>query len=108
MKSKIQQQVRNSKASNPAARVTPPHLDRKKKAVEHVSHFASSAFLNSPDPSKLPVPDFDDDEEDIVNRHVVLESAATTTTPIKITVGKTDTLKQFLNIRPASVLTVSN
>ena len=105
MKSKIQQQVRNSKASNPAARVTPPHLDRKKKSVEHVTHFASSAFLNSPDPSKLPVPDFDDDEEEVVNRHVVLEN---NTTPIKATVGKTDTLKQFLNIRPASVLTVSN
>lgn len=108
MKSKIQQQLRNNKASNPSARVTPPHLDRKKKSSEGVTHFASSAFLNSPDSSKLPVPDFDDDEEETP----VVRLTASETTPIKAPVsiisGKTDTLKQFLNIRPASVLTVSN
>jgi hypothetical protein len=104
MKSKAQQ-FRNK--SNSSARVTPPHLDRKKATHEVVVHFASSAFLNSPDPSKLPVPDFDDDEEDMENRFTMSE-----TTPVKgvvsIVAGKTDTLKQFLNIRSTTVLTVSN
>lgn len=105
MKSKAQQ---FRPRANQSARVTPPHLDRKKtrsNPAEEI-HFASSAFLNSPDPSKLPVPDFDDEEEvetEFNNRLMVAE-----TTPIKVSpapmsvVGKADTLKQFLNIRPVS------
>lgn len=59
--------------------------------------FSSSAFLNSPDPSALPIPIFDD--EDVVKEAHVVDSKQSTNTVLPS--KKTDTLRQFLNIRPA-------
>ena len=95
MKSKFHHQQGPHKPTS--SRTTPPHVDRKKKTSE--PHYASSAFFNSPDPSMLPVPDFDDDEN---------ETSHLPSSDVTPTKGKTDTLKQFLNIRSNSVLTVSN
>lgn len=81
-----------------SSRTSPSHQERRKhQAPAAVSHFASSAFLNSPDPSKLPIPDFDDDED--MNSRLFSDAPPTA--------RKTDTLKQFLNIRP-HMLTVSS
>jgi len=74
-------------------------------------HFASSAFLNSPDPSKLPVPDFDDDMSSFVGVNENDSSAVNKRLSFDMTSSgrKTDTLKQFLNIRPQQlVVAVSN
>jgi hypothetical protein len=38
-------------------------------------HFASSVFLNSPDPSKLPLPDFADDDNGVEDQSSRLISA---------------------------------
>lgn len=91
----------------------------KQQTVE-AHHFASSAFLCSPDPSKLPVPDFDDDdwnssndsgddssnESSVVSRLSAFNSrsaspsahVAVSAAPVAVAVRKTDTLKQFLNL----------
>lgn len=59
-----------------------------KKGPDSDSHFCSSAFLNSPDPSTLPLPIFDGDNDD---------NGVVMTTPT--TGNKTNALRQFLNIR---------
>jgi hypothetical protein len=55
--------------------------------------FSSSAFLNAPDPSSLPFPMFDDNE-------MFLSVSSEQSTVLSS--SKTDTLRQFLNIRSVS------
>ena len=69
------------------------------KAVQKLSHsstsdthFCSSVFFNSPDPSSLPMPIFDDDET-VVNSKKSTKAFSV--------VNKTDTLRQFLNVCPS-------
>lgn len=57
------------------------------------SHFSSSAILNSPDPSCLPIPVFDDEGPSQSNIAAV---NSVILTPQK---SKTDALKTFLNLR---------
>lgn len=57
------------------------------------SHFSSSAILNSPDPSCLPIPVFDDDGLTDGSFPPVNSGVQT---PQK---SKTDALKTFLNLR---------
>jgi hypothetical protein len=45
-------------------------------------HFASSVFLNSPDPSKLPLPDFTDDDKGMEDQSSRLISARETLSPV--------------------------
>jgi len=117
-------QAQNNKAGG---RVSPPRASssNNKKGERSISptsemHFASSAFLKSPDPSKLPVPDFDEDDDMLeVNKSLFSPTSTAssspsartgTTTPSptpslmssEIKNAKTDTLKLFLNIRPAA------
>jgi len=63
----------------------------KNESSEH--HFSSAAYLNSPDPSMIPIPIFDN-EADHVNpaRKLSTEKSGSSLT-------KTDTLRDFLNIR---------
>jgi hypothetical protein len=107
------------KKSQNSSRKSSPNLDRSRKVSSKQSsnsseqHFASSAFMNSPDPSKLPVPDFDDDDESTVSRlsSSCASSRSVSPSAVSAVVGrKTDTLKQFLNIGGSSkaLTTVSN
>jgi len=96
---KQQTQQRRSNSNSP--RTSPSHQDRRNHSIPtqpSISHFASSAFLNSPDPSKIPVPDFDDDMD--MNSRLFGDY-------VPPSALKTDTLKQFLNIR-SPMLTVSS
>lgn len=75
------QQVNNKK-------VTPVKEATKKKesgATEH--HFSGSAFLNSPDASQLPMPNFDDDS-------AALPAVSGSS------LEKTEYLRRYLKIRP--------
>jgi len=81
----------NSPSTSPSGQARLSHNYSNATSPVATTHFASSAFLNSPDPSKLPVPDFDDDDF-VVNNRLFPEEAPQS-------VRKTDTLKQFLNIR---------
>lgn len=81
--------------NSPPKTRSPSPKTYKKSPTESTSatHFCSSVFLNSPDPSALPMPIFDDDEEIVVN-------SKTSTANLNV-VTKTNTLRQFLNIHPA-------
>ncbi len=71
------------------AAIDPPKSVKKSSGNNEAtseSHFCSSAFLNSPDPSSLPMPVFDDDED----------GNKSNSTPTGM---KTNVLRQFLNIR---------
>jgi len=94
---KKQQQSTHSRKS---PRTSPSSKDRQKHNYSP-THFASSAFLNSPDPSKLPVPDFDDEMEISTRLFTDVKTVA------PLAARKTDTLKQFLNIS-SPMLTVSS
>jgi hypothetical protein len=70
-----------------------------------IGHFSGSAFQNSPDPSCLPVPSFDDDETPIetpkqvkffTDRQLVELSSTTVFSGH----NKTEKLRSLLNIRP--------
>ncbi len=61
-------------------------LNKKKDSSDY--HFSGSAFLNSPDASQLPIPNFDDE---------VIEPV------LSKSVEKTEFLRQFLKIRPQAV-----
>jgi hypothetical protein len=74
---------RRSKSSSPELKAMTPDFSL---------HFSSSAFQNSPDPTLLPVPIFDD--EDSVVEYPV---------PIAFHATKTEKLRQFLNLRPQAV-----
>jgi len=60
--------------------------------------FASSKLFNSPDPSALPIPKFD---EFLTTFDSPIENVTMTPTTTSTTIGstKTHTLRQFLNIR---------
>lgn len=76
----------------------------KSRKSQSPEHFSSSAFLNSPDPSKLPIPVFDDEP-------IVLSCSPTSPSELhlgvfaqpdkaaSISTTKTETLRQFLNLR---------
>jgi hypothetical protein len=55
-------------------------------------HFASSKLFNSPDPSALPIPLFDE--------FLTVADSMESVTANDPQVNKTDTLRKFLNIRP--------
>jgi len=82
-------------SGNKSRHSTPPSSnsskDHKNESSEH--HFSSAAYLNSPDPSMIPIPIFDN-EADHVNpaRKLSTEKSGSSLT-------KTDTLRDFLNIR---------
>lgn len=75
-------------------------------------HFSSSAFLNSPDPSRVPIPIFEDDAIHALTvkpSNIPKASAAPKAYPVDQIqsssvydsgVNKTAALRQFLNIRP--------
>jgi hypothetical protein len=64
-----------------------------KSGKKDEQHFSSSAFLNSPDPSALPIPVFDDESTDNgINRKGIPNS-------LKQDATKTDALRSFLNMR---------
>ncbi len=79
--------------SSPKVRTPSPKVIKKvlQSASTSETHFCSSVFFNSPDPSFLPMPIFDDDE--VVN--------SKQSTSVLNIVNKTNTLRQFLNIRPS-------
>jgi hypothetical protein len=79
---------KSNKTSPPKARSSPT---RGVEYDDHSSyHFSSSAFFNSPDPSLIPIPKFDDE----------CASKAAFVNFDKSTSNKTDALRDFLNIRP--------
>lgn len=94
-KSHVDSKGRRSKSSSPEL-----------KAIVYPSilpgevHYSSSAFQNSPDPSALPVPIFDDEPSSgrlpIPTTPAVAESTA-------MQLSKTEKLRQFLNLRPQAV-----
>jgi hypothetical protein len=108
------------KKAQSSSRKSSPNLDRSRKVSSKQSssnsseqHFASSAFMNSPDPSKLPIPDFDDDDNESTISRLSSSCSSRSTSPLAvsaITGRKTDTLKQFLNIGGSNkaLTTVSN
>lgn len=85
-----------SRNSPPKARNPSPKSSKNAtNSSSSATHFCSGVLFNSPDPSFLPIPIFDDD--------VVVNSEKSTT--IVNVVNKTDTLRQFLNIRPGLLST---
>lgn len=93
---------RNSppKTRTPSPKATPlkkqPIHQTPTKSSTSATHFCSSVFLNSPDPSALPMPIFDDEDEE--EEEMVKKS---TNVVVNVIVNKTDTLRQFLNMHPA-------
>lgn len=83
-----------------------PTKTNKKIEPTSESHYSSSAFLNSPDPSQLPIPVFDDEVPEIQPTSNLPEStlsrAISDSGSKPIATAKTDTLRTFLNIRPAT------
>ncbi len=93
---KTNTQVNNTNSKKKDNRRTPSPKSSGRKSHPSPTQevcFSSSAFLNAPDPSMLPIPIFDDIEED-----TNLVTSKQVTTPSLVS-NKTDTLRQFLNIR---------
>lgn len=61
-------------------------VSNKKNKKQHSNnnnsiHFSSSAYQNSPDPSCLPIPNFDDDEINMINNLSLSEKSTPTSSP---------------------------
>jgi hypothetical protein len=88
----------NKQTKSTSQKVTTPTAPRQRTPPSE-NHYANSAFFNSPDPSKLPVPVFDEDDF-----FFGLDNSSTTMASETAPATKTNTLKQFLNIRSNNVL----
>ena len=96
MKANVQQTTHNKNKKDNRRTPSPKSSGRKNASSPSEVCFSSSAFLNSPDPSSLPIPMFDDECDVVLNDKVVHSQKSTNSLP-----NKTDTLRQFLNIRQA-------
>lgn len=95
--------ARRSKSSSPELKgMSMPEVPR----VD--LHFSSSAFQNSPDPSSLPIPVFDEEGMAICSLFPVEYASSTTLAhsphSVPSEVSKTERLRQFLNLRPQSAI----
>lgn len=91
----------NTRKNDKPRMSTPPSSRKSSEAF-----YASSAYFNSPDPSQLPLPVFDDDELPLFSKSSMPSANYISTDSVnsyesaQFELNRTQALKSFLNIRP--------